>query len=74
MSGAGVARGCGWQHLAVYINLTMFYLVGMPIAMLLGFKLKLYAKVTKTACQTNDVHCNYVPHFSSTINFVVVLF
>lgn len=41
---SGVARGCGWQHLAVYINLAMFYLIGMPIAMLLGFKLKLYAK------------------------------
>lgn len=39
-----MARGCGWQHLAVYINLAMFYLIGMPIAMLLGFKLKLYAK------------------------------
>lgn len=50
MSGAGVARGCGWQHLAVYINLAMFYFIGMPIAMLLGFKLKLYAKVTKAAC------------------------
>ncbi|KAK1405130.1 MATE efflux family protein ALF5 [Heracleum sosnowskyi] len=41
---SGVARGCGWQHLAVYINLAMFYLIGMPIAVLLGFKLKLYAK------------------------------
>ncbi|KAK3028410.1 hypothetical protein RJ639_039620 [Escallonia herrerae] len=40
---SGVARGCGWQHLAVYINLAMFYLIGMPIAAILGFKLKLYA-------------------------------
>lgn len=42
---AGVARGCGWQHLAVYANLGTFYCIGMPIAILLGFKLKLYAKV-----------------------------
>ncbi|GFS34655.1 MATE efflux family protein [Actinidia rufa] len=41
---SGVARGCGWQHLAVYINLGTFYCIGMPIAILLGFKLKLYAQ------------------------------
>ena len=35
-----------WQHMA---NLATFYLIGngMPIAVLLAFKLKLYAKVTK---------------------------
>ncbi|KAM7250013.1 hypothetical protein ACFE04_021896 [Oxalis oulophora] len=41
---SGVARGCGWQHLAVYANLGTFYLIGMPIAILLGFVWKLYAK------------------------------
>ncbi|KAG9150004.1 hypothetical protein Leryth_010074 [Lithospermum erythrorhizon] len=41
---SGVARGCGWQHLAFGINLGAFYLVGMPIAAVLAFKLKLYAK------------------------------
>ncbi|XP_073128620.1 protein DETOXIFICATION 18-like [Henckelia pumila] len=41
---SGVARGCGWQHLAVFINLGTFYCIGMPIAALLGFKFKLYAK------------------------------
>ncbi|GMP65976.1 hypothetical protein CsSME_00026535 [Camellia sinensis var. sinensis] len=41
---SGVARGCGWQHLAVYINLGTFYCIGMPIAILLAFKFKLYAQ------------------------------
>ncbi|XP_024960116.1 protein DETOXIFICATION 19-like [Cynara cardunculus var. scolymus] len=41
---SGVARGCGWQHLAVFINLGMFYLIGMPIAVVLAFLVKLYAK------------------------------
>ncbi|XP_031266524.1 protein DETOXIFICATION 18-like [Pistacia vera] len=41
---SGVARGCGWQHLAVWGNLGTFYFIGMPIALLLAFKLKLYAK------------------------------
>jgi len=41
----GVARGCGWQRLATVINLGTFYLIGMPISVLCGFKLKLHAKV-----------------------------
>ncbi|KAK0600939.1 hypothetical protein LWI29_019806 [Acer saccharum] len=41
---SGVARGCGWQHLAMYVNLATFYFIGMPMAGLLGFKLKLQAR------------------------------
>ncbi|XP_051124932.1 protein DETOXIFICATION 19-like [Andrographis paniculata] len=41
---SGVSRGCGFQHLVVFINLGTFYLIGMPIAILLGFKFNLYAK------------------------------
>ncbi|KAL6570620.1 Protein DETOXIFICATION 18 [Orobanche gracilis] len=41
---SGVARGCGLQHLAVFINLGTFYLIGMPIAGLLAFKFNLHAK------------------------------
>ncbi|KAF7140450.1 hypothetical protein RHSIM_Rhsim06G0200900 [Rhododendron simsii] len=58
---AGVARGCGWQHLAVYANLGTFYCIGMPIAILLGFKLKLYAKglwlglICGLCCQTSTL-------------------
>ncbi|KAH1218421.1 Protein DETOXIFICATION 19 [Glycine max] len=40
----GVARGCGWQHSTVYINLATFYLVGLPISCLLGFKTNLHYK------------------------------
>ncbi|KAH7861311.1 hypothetical protein Vadar_024471 [Vaccinium darrowii] len=41
---SGVARGCGWQHLAVYINLGTLYCIGLPISIFLGFKRKLYAE------------------------------
>ncbi|XP_022734567.1 protein DETOXIFICATION 18-like [Durio zibethinus] len=41
---SAVARGCGSQHLAVWANLGAFYFIGMPIAWLLGFMLKLYDK------------------------------
>ncbi|GLT72146.1 hypothetical protein SLA2020_441020 [Shorea laevis] len=41
---SGVARGCGWQHLAVYVNLATFYVIGIPIGCVLGFKSKLQSK------------------------------
>ncbi|XP_043701904.1 protein DETOXIFICATION 19-like [Telopea speciosissima] len=41
---SGVSRGCGWQHLAAWTNLATFYGIGTPIALLLGFKMGLYAK------------------------------
>ncbi|TYI84874.1 hypothetical protein E1A91_D05G397500v1 [Gossypium mustelinum] len=41
---SGVARGSGWQVLAVWANLGTFYLIGMPVEGLLAFKFKLYAK------------------------------
>ncbi|KAL4200992.1 hypothetical protein AMTRI_Chr02g256380 [Amborella trichopoda] len=40
---SGVARGCGWQHLAAWTNLAAFYGVGVPIAVFLAFKLELHA-------------------------------
>lgn len=36
-----MARGCGWQHLGAGVNLGSFYLFGIPIALLLGFRLHL---------------------------------
>ncbi|KAM3343352.1 protein DETOXIFICATION 18 isoform X1 [Capsicum galapagoense] len=41
---SGVARGCGWQHLVMFINLATFYFIGMPISCLLAFKFNLHAK------------------------------
>lgn len=41
---SGVCRGCGWQHLAVFVNLATFYVFGMPIAYLTAFKCHLYVK------------------------------
>ncbi|MCQ6513430.1 hypothetical protein NPN18_27095, partial [Vibrio parahaemolyticus] len=41
---SGIARGCGWQHLGAYVNLGSFYLLGIPMAILLGFVLHMGAK------------------------------
>ncbi|CAO2165970.1 unnamed protein product [Urochloa humidicola] len=41
---SGIARGCGWQHLGAYVNLGSFYLLGIPMAILLGFVLNMGAR------------------------------
>lgn len=40
----GVARGTGWQHIGAYVNLGSYYLVGIPMAYILGFVLHLRGK------------------------------
>ncbi|XP_020530313.1 protein DETOXIFICATION 16 isoform X1 [Amborella trichopoda] len=34
---SGIARGCGWQKLGAVINLGAYYVVGLPVAILLVF-------------------------------------
>ncbi|KAK4476598.1 hypothetical protein RD792_015756 [Penstemon davidsonii] len=38
---SGVAVGGGWQGLVAYINLVCYYIIGLPIGFLLGYKTKL---------------------------------
>ncbi|KAF3444318.1 hypothetical protein FNV43_RR14008 [Rhamnella rubrinervis] len=38
---SGIARGCGWQRLGAFANLGSYYLVGIPVALMLGFLLNL---------------------------------
>ncbi|KAM1186801.1 hypothetical protein ACFX2G_016238 [Malus domestica] len=33
----GTARGCGWQKIGAYVNLGAYYLVGIPLAILMAF-------------------------------------
>lgn len=41
---SGIARGTGWQHIGTYINFGSYYLFGIPLAIVLGFVLKLRGK------------------------------
>ncbi|KAI9159752.1 hypothetical protein LWI28_001601 [Acer negundo] len=41
---SGVAGGSGWQHIAAYVNLGAYYLVGIPLAAVLCFALNLRGK------------------------------
>ncbi|XP_008797000.1 protein DETOXIFICATION 33-like [Phoenix dactylifera] len=38
---SGVAIGAGWQALVAFINIACYYLLGLPLGAVLGFKLKL---------------------------------
>ncbi|CAK9144207.1 unnamed protein product [Ilex paraguariensis] len=41
---SGVAVGCGWQTFVAYVNVSCYYVVGVPLGSFLGFYLKLGAK------------------------------
>ncbi|TYH47682.1 hypothetical protein ES332_D10G015200v1 [Gossypium tomentosum] len=41
---SGVAVGCGWQTFVAYVNVGCYYVVGIPLGCLLGFKDHLGAK------------------------------
>ncbi|XP_028757798.1 protein DETOXIFICATION 14-like [Neltuma alba] len=53
----GIARGSGWQHIGAYVNFGAHYVVGIPLAAILGFWLDMRAKglwlgiTTGTICQ-----------------------
>ncbi|XP_062088600.1 protein DETOXIFICATION 40-like [Humulus lupulus] len=41
---SGVAVGCGWQAFVAYVNVACYYVVGIPLGVLLGFTFDLGAK------------------------------
>ncbi|XP_020966773.1 protein DETOXIFICATION 14 isoform X5 [Arachis ipaensis] len=41
---SGIARGCGWQQLGTYVNLGAYYVLGIPLAAILGFWVQLRGK------------------------------
>ncbi|XP_031247474.1 protein DETOXIFICATION 40-like [Pistacia vera] len=41
---SGVAVGCGWQAFVAYVNVGCYYIIGVPLGCLLGFKFDFGAK------------------------------
>ncbi|GLU13864.1 hypothetical protein SLE2022_304740 [Rubroshorea leprosula] len=41
---SGVAVGCGWQAFVAYVNVGCYYIIGIPLGCLLGFKFDFGAK------------------------------
>ncbi|XP_054808157.1 protein DETOXIFICATION 14-like isoform X1 [Prosopis cineraria] len=40
----GIARGSGWQHIGAYVNFGAYYVIGIPLAAILGFVVHMKAK------------------------------
>ncbi|KAL7138080.1 hypothetical protein ABFS83_10G138600 [Erythranthe nasuta] len=40
----GIARGCGWQKIGAIVNLASFYIIGIPLALVLAFVFHLGGK------------------------------
>ncbi|CAI9092997.1 OLC1v1028392C1 [Oldenlandia corymbosa var. corymbosa] len=55
---SGVAIGAGWQALVAYVNIACYYVFGIPLGLLLGYKINMgvkgiwYGMVTGTVVQT----------------------
>lgn len=43
---AGVAIGAGWQAVVAYVNIACYYILGVPLGLVMGFKLDLGVKVS----------------------------
>ncbi|KAK8714637.1 hypothetical protein V6N13_041988 [Hibiscus sabdariffa] len=41
---SGIARGCGWQKIGAYVNLGAYYIVGIPLSIVLAFVFQLGTK------------------------------
>ncbi|CAA7048579.1 unnamed protein product [Microthlaspi erraticum] len=41
---SGVAVGCGWQTYVAYVNISCYYIVGIPVGCILGFTFDFQAK------------------------------
>ncbi|KAL0383355.1 UNVERIFIED_CONTAM: protein DETOXIFICATION 21 [Sesamum calycinum] len=50
---SGVAIGAGWQSVVVYVNLGSYYLIGIPIGVLLGYVIKLQVEVSIARTRVN---------------------
>ncbi|KAH1245234.1 Protein DETOXIFICATION 12 [Glycine max] len=67
---AGVARGCGWQHIGVYVNIGAFYLCGIPMAILLSFFAKMRGKGLWIGVQVGSfAQCVLLSTITSCINW-----
>ncbi|CAN1811081.1 Protein DETOXIFICATION 40 [Linum perenne] len=42
---SGVAVGCGWQAFVAYVNVGCYYLIGIPLGCIMGFKFDMGVKV-----------------------------
>jgi Na+-driven multidrug efflux pump len=57
---AGVAVGCGWQALVAYINVGCYYIIGIPVGCLLGFKFGFGVKVSLLIIWILNIYIKFI--------------
>jgi Na+-driven multidrug efflux pump len=55
MTRAGVAIGGGWQALVAYINIGCYYVFGLPLGYLLGYRAKLGVEVCARSSSSKQI-------------------
>lgn len=56
---SGVAIGAGWQSAVAYVNLACYYLFGVPLGLILGYKVNLGVMVSKPLLFCASYKINY---------------
>ena len=46
LSWIGVAVGAGWQSVGAYVNIACYYLIGVPVGVVLGYVYNMEVKVS----------------------------
>ncbi|THG21673.1 hypothetical protein TEA_000302 [Camellia sinensis var. sinensis] len=62
---SGIARGCGWQKIGAFANLGAYYLIGIPVGVLLAFVYHIGGKANKAS---DRVYGPMIPVEASLIN------
>ncbi|TQD93358.1 hypothetical protein C1H46_021027 [Malus baccata] len=61
---SGVAVGCGWQAFVAYVNVGCYYIVGIPLGCLLGFKFDFGVQVFLLLMSFFSLHFSYCSCFN----------
>lgn len=43
----GVAIGAGWQGMVAFVNIGCYYMIGIPLGVVLGYALDMHVKVRR---------------------------
>ena len=61
-----MAIGAGWQAVVAYVNIACYYVFGIPLGLILGYKVKLGVKVSTSFSFRLPIH-DFLTPISTTI-------
>ena len=66
-----MAIGSGWQAIVAYVNLATYYLIGLPIGCVLGFKTSLGVVVSRISSPFLLVFLHASPHTHTELPLII---